>query len=93
MRTYRNIGHHERVIRVGFGFLLLALSGFSLFPGWGDLAIMALGLIALFTGIIGYCPAWQLMGINTCHKHNVEHPAPHLQQTVHEHPDHTSHRT
>jgi hypothetical protein len=74
MKTYRNIGHHERVIRVGVGFLLLALSGFSLLPGWGDLALMVAGLIALLTGIIGYCPAWQAMGINTCPPKKSEHP-------------------
>jgi hypothetical protein len=24
------------------------------------------GVVALVTGAIGYCPAWQLFGINTC---------------------------
>ena len=66
MKALRNVGHHERIIRVGMGFTLLAVSGFSMFPGWGDLLLMIVGLIALLTGIIGYCPAWHAVGINTC---------------------------
>lgn len=93
MKTYRNIGHHERVIRVGIGFLLLALSGFSFLPGWGDLVFMIVGIIALLTGIIGYCPAWQVMGINTCALKKSEHPHSQTQPSVHEHADPTSHRS
>ena len=93
MKTYRNIGHHERVIRVGVGFLLLALSGFSLLPGWGDLVLMIAGLIALLTGIIGYCPAWQVMGINTCPRKKPANPHLQTHPSVHEHADTTSHRS
>ena len=31
MKTLRNLGHHERIVRVGIGFALLAVSGFSVF--------------------------------------------------------------
>ena len=93
MKKYRNIGHHERMIRVGVGVLLLALSGFSLLPGWGDLVLLIVGLIALLTGIIGYCPAWQALGINTCPLHKPEHATSHTHPSAHEHPDPSSHRT
>ena len=93
MKAYRNLGHHERVIRVGLGLLLLAFSGFSLLSGWGDLAIMVVGLIALLTGIVGYCPAWQVMGINTCPSKKSDHPRSQVQPSVHEHADPTSHRS
>ena len=74
MKTLRNLGHHERILRFTIGFVLLALSGFSIFPGWGDLILMIVGLIALLTGIVGYCPAWHAVGINTCkvdHQHST----------------------
>lgn len=93
MKKYRNIGHHERVIRVGVGFLLLALSGFSFLPGWGDLILMIVGLIALLTGIIGYCPAWQALGINTCPLPKPEHPLSRSNPAVHEQADPSSHRS
>ncbi len=58
MKPHGNLGHHERIIRIGVGIVFLAFSGFSVLPGWGDLLLMGVGLIALLTGIIGYCPAW-----------------------------------
>ncbi|MBA3614068.1 MAG: DUF2892 domain-containing protein [Nitrospirales bacterium] len=92
MKKYRNIGHHERVIRVGVGFLLLALSGFSLLPGWGDLVLMIVGLIALLTGIIGYCPAWHVLGINTCPLDKTGQPLSRTDPAIHEQSDSSSHR-
>jgi len=93
MKRYRNIGHHERVIRVGIGLLLLALSGFSLLPGWGDLALMIVGLIALLTGLIGYCPALKVLGINTCPPLKTGHPFSQTHPSVHEHTETSSHRS
>ncbi len=66
MRALRNLGHTERVIRVGLGLAFLALSGFAIFPGWGDLLLMGIGLLALGTGLVGYCPAWKVLGIRSC---------------------------
>ena len=93
MIKYRNVGHYERVIRIALGLLLLALSGISLFPGWGDLVLMVVGLVALLTGIIGYCPAWQVLGINTCPPKKSDHPRSHTQPSGHEHADTSSHRS
>ncbi len=77
MKTCRNLGHHERMIRIAMGLVFLALSGFAILPEWGDLLLMIVGLIALLTGIIGYCPAWHAVGINTCkvdHHHSASNP-------------------
>ncbi len=65
MKAHCNLGHHERMIRITVGLVFLALSGFTTLPTWGDLVLMIVGLIALLTGIIGYCPAWHGMRINT----------------------------
>lgn len=75
MNTPHNLGHHERVIRVGLGLLLLALSAFSLFPVWGNLALLVVGLIVVLTGLIGYCPVWHLTGIHTCQSPASDHPS------------------
>ena len=29
-------------------------------------ALYVIGAVALVTGTIGFCPAWMLLGINTC---------------------------
>ena len=92
MKKFRNLGHHERIIRIATGFTLLALSGFSIFPGWGDLLLMAGGLIALLTGIVGYCPAWHAVGINTCkvdHDHSVSKP----KKELHDHRTSSTHQS
>lgn len=78
-----NLGHHERLIRVVIGVLFLSIGGFSIGPEWGNLLALIVGFIALSTGLVGYCPAWHIMGISTCQrtafKHDSEqnHAAPH----------------
>lgn len=59
-----NEGKTERVLRVLAGLALLAglpivLHGAA--KWWG-----LVGLVPLLTGLSGYCPAWSLLGINTC---------------------------
>ena len=83
MKTARNLGHHERILRLAIGFILLALSGFSMFPGWGDLLLMAGGLMALLTGLVGYCPAWHAVGINTCNVGQRQHSGSHTKGGPH----------
>ncbi len=61
-----NVGGVERGIRVGVGLVLLSVGIFWNLPGWGVGVAYLVGAIALVTGVIGYCPAWTLFGINTC---------------------------
>ncbi|GJL61568.1 YgaP family membrane protein [Candidatus Nitrospira salsa] len=62
-----NIGHIERIIRVGLGLTLLAIGGLTALPMWGSMLTLILGIVALLTGLLGFCPAWRLLGVNTCH--------------------------
>ena len=57
----KNEGTLDRILRVlvGAGVLSLALVGPQ--SSWGYL-----GLIPLATGLIGSCPAYQLLGISSC---------------------------
>jgi hypothetical protein len=59
----QNIGNIERVVRglVGLGILSLAFIGPA--TPWGYL-----GLIPLFTALVGWCPPYALLGISTCGK-------------------------
>ena len=61
-----NVGGWERTIRIVLGLALIAtgaLAGLS--EGLMNVAYV-IGAVALGTGVVGYCPAWQLLGINTC---------------------------
>ena len=67
-----NVGHVERVIRIGLGLALLAIGGLTALPVWSTMFILVIGLVALVTGIMGFCPAWRLLGMNTCHHNHIK---------------------
>ena len=56
-----NIHSVERVLRVVIGTFILSLAFWGPVSAWGYL-----GLVPLLTGILGYCPPYALLGINTC---------------------------
>ena len=62
-----NVGHVERIVRVGLGLTLLAIGGLTALPTWGTMIALVFGIVALVTGIMGFCPAWRILGVNTCH--------------------------
>ncbi|MBT8128756.1 MAG: DUF2892 domain-containing protein [Gammaproteobacteria bacterium] len=57
----QNIGNTERAIRaiVGIALISLVFVGPQTVWGW-------IGVIPLATAIIGWCPPYALLGINTC---------------------------
>jgi hypothetical protein len=58
-----NIGHTDRVLRMTVGVTLMGLAGFGIVGLWGWI-----GIIPLATGMMGYCGAYSLLGINTAKK-------------------------
>ena len=61
----KNIGNIERIIRIVGGLVLIALSATGTVGVWGWL-----GLVPLATGLVGWCPPYSLLGINTCKNKN-----------------------
>jgi hypothetical protein len=59
----KNIHHVERVIRVVVGLVILSLVFVGPKSLWG-----LLGILPITTGLIGWCPPYQLLGISTCKK-------------------------
>lgn len=59
-----NVGGLDRILRIVVGLVLLL--GF--FLGWGGLLnwLLLIGIVPLATGILQTCPAYALLGINTC---------------------------
>ncbi len=74
--TKKNVGKKEAMFRIVLGLGLLALPPMFQFPVLATAVTYGVGLVALITGIIGYCPAWHLFGINTCH-HDGSHKPNH----------------
>ena len=62
----RNIGETEKGMRLVLGGLFV-VGGLVLdLPTWGTVMLSVVGIIAVLTGTVGYCPAWTIFGINTC---------------------------
>jgi len=62
----KNIGDIERIVRIVGGLVLIALAATGTVGVWGWL-----GLVPLATGLIGWCPPYSLLGINTCKNKNT----------------------
>ena len=56
-----NEGGIDRMIRIVAGLALIGLTATGNVGAWGWI-----GLVPLATGAIGWCPAYTLLGINTC---------------------------
>jgi len=56
-----NEGNFDRIIRVLMGVSLLSMIFFGPQTLWG-----LVGLVPLLTGAVGYCPLYQLLGVDTC---------------------------
>lgn len=57
----RNEGTIDRVLRVGLGVAFIALVFVGPQTPWGWL-----GLVPLLTGLVGFCPLYRLVGVNSC---------------------------
>ncbi len=57
----KNVHPKERMIRIAVGAVLISLAFLGPENKW-----FLLGAIPLATGLIGWCPPYQIFGINTC---------------------------
>jgi hypothetical protein len=56
-----NEGSIDRVVRIVAGLVLISLVFIGPQSPWGWI-----GILPLATGLIGWCPAYTLFGIDTC---------------------------
>ncbi len=57
----KNVGKADQIIRIVAGLILLSLVFIGPKTLWG-----LIGLVPLVTGLFGFCPAYKLLGMNTC---------------------------
>jgi len=57
----KNEGVIDRGLRIVAGLVLISLAFVGPATPWGWI-----GVVPLLTGLIGYCPVYQLLGLNTC---------------------------
>lgn len=61
-----NVGGVERPIRIGAGVGAIIVGLFSGLSTGVAGAALAVGVILLLTGAVGYCPLFTLLGMSTC---------------------------
>lgn len=58
---HKNIGTIDRALRIGAGSTLVALAATGTAGLWAWI-----GVVPLATALLGWCPAYTLVGIKTC---------------------------
>ncbi|SPJ17069.1 conserved hypothetical protein [Burkholderiales bacterium] len=63
-----NVGTPERVVRIIAGIVLIALAVLGTVGPWlyTGIVLLVIGIVLLLTGLVRWCPAWALFGVNTC---------------------------
>ena len=61
-----NVGGVDRILRIVIGAVLVILAVTGQVGAWGWI-----GLLPLATGLMGWCPPYSLLGINTCKNPNL----------------------
>ena len=56
-----NVGGIDRVLRIVVGLVLIVLAAMGTIGVWGYI-----GVVPLLTGLVRTCPAYGLLGVNTC---------------------------
>ncbi len=56
-----NVGSLDRALRVVLGLVLIALAATGTVGWWGWL-----GVVPLVTGVVRFCPAYAVLGVDTC---------------------------
>ncbi len=56
-----NEGTIDRALRIIAGLALVGLAATGTICAWGWI-----GIVPIATGLIGWCPAYTMLGINTC---------------------------
>lgn len=57
----RNVGTVDRVLRIVVGLALIALAATGTIGAWGWI-----GVVPVLTALVGFCPAYTLLGLSTC---------------------------
>ena len=56
-----NVGGVDKILRIAAGAALLGATVAGVLPVWGSI-----GIVPLATGLMGWCPLYPLIGLNTC---------------------------
>lgn len=61
-----NVGGADRIARIIVGAILLIVGFTVSMPAFWQAIVFILAAVALITAFVRYCPANQMLGLNTC---------------------------
>ena len=61
MNITPNVGSIDKIVRIAVGVILILLALLGTIGWWGWI-----GVVLLASGLMNWCPAYTLFGINTC---------------------------
>ncbi|GAB4399060.1 MAG: hypothetical protein OHK0053_18670 [Microscillaceae bacterium] len=61
-----NVGNLDRIFRVVFAAVVALLFGLQIISGTLALVLAVAAGVLLLTSLLGFCPLYTLLGINTC---------------------------
>lgn len=56
-----NVGGIDKILRMAVGVVLIGLAVAGIGTPW-----TWIGVLPLVTGVVGFCPAYSLIGVSTC---------------------------
>lgn len=61
-----NVGGIDRSLRIALGVVLILLGLLAGLTGLAKWAALVVGVVMVATALMRFCPAYTLLGINTC---------------------------
>jgi hypothetical protein len=61
-----NVGNIDRIIRIVLAIILAGLYFGGIVEGTIGIIILVLAAVFTLTAIVGFCPLYTLVGLNTC---------------------------
>lgn len=63
-----NMGNPDRTIRLLLAVVFIALGYFNIIEGTIAIILYVLAAVFTLTSLVGFCPLYPILGINTCKK-------------------------
>ena len=67
----KNMGSPDRIIRVILAIVFAALYFTGTVTGTWGIVLLVLGGVFILTSVVGMCPLYALMGMNTCPEKSI----------------------
>lgn len=66
MHMKKNVGNMDKAIRIAAAVIAAALYFTETVSGLPGIILLAAGVIPALTSVVGFCPMYTVLGINTC---------------------------